>query len=267
MFIALSKTLDLFLSPLGWALILLLASLALWRRRRAARALLAAAASLLYLASAGAVANGLVALVEEPAERTWRPEVTYDAVIVLAGAVDAAASRASGELEFGAAADRVTRAFELLREGRARDALLTGGLVFPIPGEAGESSQVAALLERWGVPRQRLVVEDGSRNTHQNAVESAKIVTQRGWRTLLLVTSAAHMPRALGCFHAAGLAPDALPVDRRAGGSRGPSGWIPRAEALAASTDALRELAGRVVYRVMGYTQASAAPPAGVSRR
>jgi uncharacterized SAM-binding protein YcdF (DUF218 family) len=61
------------------------------------------------------------------------------------------------------------------------------------------------------------------------------------------------MPRALGCFRAVGLAPDALPVDHRASGGGG--GWLPRAEALSASTEVLRELLGRVVYRVAGFSR------------
>ena len=61
------------------------------------------------------------------------------------------------------------------------------------------------------------------------------------------------MPRALGCFEQAGLHPDVLPVDYRAG--EGGVGWVPRAGSLAVSSAALRELAGRAVYRMMGYSR------------
>ena len=100
------------------------------------------------------------------------------------------------------------------------------------------------------------MTEAHSRNTRENAIESARVAAARGWRTLLVVTSAAHMPRALGCFRAVGLEPDALPVDRRAGdGPPSSRGWLPRAECLARSTLMLRELAGRVVYRALGYAR------------
>jgi uncharacterized SAM-binding protein YcdF (DUF218 family) len=62
------------------------------------------------------------------------------------------------------------------------------------------------------------------------------------------------MPRALGCFRAVGLEPDALPVDRRAGDGQGRS-WLPRVGALSRSSDAFRELAGRLAYGVAGYTR------------
>ena len=77
------------------------------------------------------------------------------------------------------------------------------------------------------------------------------MISERGWHDVLLVTSAMHMPRALGCFRRAGVAPDALPVDHRAGDGRSP-GWLPRSSALEKSTLVLRELFGRIVYRAMG---------------
>jgi uncharacterized SAM-binding protein YcdF (DUF218 family) len=252
-FVLLSKTLDLATSPIAWVLALLAAALLLRRRPRAPAALAALAFALLWLASAAPLANRLMAAVEAGAASTWRPEARYDAVVVLSGAIDAAASRASGRPELMAAADRIAVAFELLREGRARVALLSGGPVAREPGEKGEAALTAELLARWGIPRERLLVEDESRNTHENAAASARIVRERGFRSVLLVTSAAHLPRALGCFRREGLAPDALAVDRRAGDGRGES-WLPRAGPLAQTSEAVRELLGRLAYWIAGYT-------------
>ena len=253
MFVLLSKTLDLAATPISWVLSLLAAALLLRRRRRAPAALAALAFALLWLASAAPLSNRLMAEVEAGAASTWRPDVTYDAVIVLSGAIDAAASRASGRPELGAAADRIAVAFELLREGRARVALLSGGPVTREPGEKGEAALGADLLARWGIARERLLVEDESRNTRENAVASARMVRERGFRSVLLLTSAAHLPRALGCFRREGLVLDALPVDRRAGDGRGES-WLPRPGPLGQASEALRELAGRLAYWVAGYT-------------
>jgi len=98
------------------------------------------------------------------------------------------------------------------------------------------------------------VLESRSRNTRENALESAPIIAAHGWKRVLLLTSAWHAPRALGCFHAVGLSPDLLPVDHRSGRG-GTFVWLPRAGALAGSTDALREMAGGLVYRTMGYAR------------
>lgn len=250
-FLRLSKILDLLLSPIGWVLLLLAASL-LWRRRAVAPWLAALALVALAAFSSGPVAQALVNHAEAGAPSTFRPGVTYDAVIVLGGTIDSAASRRSGTAEFDRAVDRVLRGFELARSGQARFVLISGGIIDPQAGEPSEAHRVAAKLREWGIPAARIVEEGTSRNTRENAVETARIVKERGWGSLLLVTSAMHMPRALATFRAAGLSPDALPVDWM--GSDGPyERWLPNAGSLDRSSQALRELAGRLVYRVMGY--------------
>jgi uncharacterized SAM-binding protein YcdF (DUF218 family) len=253
-FLALSKVLDWLLAPLSWALLLLLAAALLRRRPRLSWALAGLGAATLVLFSIGPVANGLVRLAERGAPSTYRPEVVYDAVVVLGGMVDDAASRASGATELDGRVDRLLRAYELARAGRARAVLVSAGVVAPVPGDVPEADRLAAKLVEWGIPAGQVVVEASSRNTRENAIESSRIAAAHGWRSLLLVTSAAHVARALGCFRAVGLEPDVLPVDFRAGDGRG-EGWLPRAGALERSTEALRELAGRAVYRTMGYTR------------
>jgi uncharacterized SAM-binding protein YcdF (DUF218 family) len=253
-FLALSKVLDWLAAPLTWALLLLLAAALLRRRVRTARTLAALGAASLVLFSSGPVANGLDRLVERGARATYRPDVVYDAVVVLGGMVDEDASRARGATELDGKADRLVRAYELMRAGRARAVLVSGGIVSPQPGDVPEADRLAAKLVEWGIPPWQVVVEASSRNTRENAIESSRVAAARGWRTLLLVTSAAHVPRALGCFRAVGLEPDVLPVDFRAGDGRG-LGWLPRAGALGRSTDALREMLGRAVYRAAGYAR------------
>lgn len=255
MFLVLSKLLDLFLAPLSWVLLLMVAALVLRRRRRLAVGLQGLALVVLYAFSIEPVANGLVRLTEAGAVSTYRPEGVYDAVIVLGGGLDPGATERSGRPEYNAAPERILRGFELLREGRAKRMLISGGSLDPRPQAVVEADVLARQLVAWGIEPERIVTEGRSRNTRENAVESEKLVRANGWKTLLLVTSAAHMPRARGCFAAVGLRPDTLPVDVRA--SAVPlrwASWLPRAGSFNASTDALRELAGRAVYRVRGWS-------------
>jgi uncharacterized SAM-binding protein YcdF (DUF218 family) len=147
--------------------------------------------------------------------------------------------------------ERLLRGFELLRAGTVDHVLISGGPPGPGPGQGSEAALLAGKLRAWGVPAGQIVLEEQSLNTRENATETARIVASRGWSRLLLVTSAVHMERALGCFRKVGLRPDALPVDFRGGESES---WLPRAGPLRDSTAALRELAGRVVYRWLGYS-------------
>jgi uncharacterized SAM-binding protein YcdF (DUF218 family) len=253
-FLWLSKLLEWFVTPLAWSLVLGAAAVLLRRRPRAAWTLGAAGVAVLLAFSSSPVADAIQRAAERGARSTFRPDVVYDAVIVLGGMVDNDATRASGTPELTEAADRIVRGFEIVRAGRARNVIVSAGLVYPVPGDVPEADLLAAMLARWGVPPGQIVTEAASRNTRENAIEVGRVASARGWKSLLLVTSAAHVPRALGCFRAVGLEPDVLPVDFRAGDGRGRS-WLPQAASLLKSTRALHELAGRVAYRLAGYTR------------
>lgn len=254
MFLWLSQVLGWLVSPLAWALLLALAAALLRRRARAAWALCAGALAVLLAFSNDAIADAIQRSVEGAARSTYRSDVVYDAVVVLGGMVDLAASRATGEVELTDAADRIVRGFELVHAGRARNVVLSAGLVSPRPGDVPEADLLAAKLSLWGIRPAQIVAEAASRNTRENAVEVGRLAAAHGWKSLLLVTSAAHVPRALGCFRAVGLEPDVLPVDFRGGDGRVES-WLPQAGALLKSARAIHELAGRAVYRLAGYTR------------
>jgi uncharacterized SAM-binding protein YcdF (DUF218 family) len=254
-FLFLSKVLDLLLAPLTWGLLLVGLGLVLRRRARLSLGLQVLGLLVLYAFSTEPVANALQRWVEAGAVSTYRPDEVYDAVIVLGGLVDADATERSGLPEYTPAVERLLRGYELVREGRAERMFLVGGTLDPRPGALVEADILARQLRMWGVEPERIVTERRSRNTRENALEAERIIREKGWEKLLLVTSAAHLPRALGTFEAVGLKPDTLAVDVRAREWH-PRGtwWQPRASNLSAGTDALRELFGRWVYHLRGWT-------------
>jgi uncharacterized SAM-binding protein YcdF (DUF218 family) len=256
MFLLLSKILDLFLGPLTWAVLFIVAGLFLRRRARLAIGLQVLGLAVLYVFSIEPTSGALMRWVEAGGVPTYRSDVVYDAVIVLGGGLDPDATESSGRPEYNAAGDRILRGYELLREGRARNVLISGGTLDTRPEAVIEADVLARQLRLWGVEPERIFTEGRSRNTRENAVESEKIIRQQGWKTLLLVTSAAHLPRASGCFAAVGLRPDVFVADVRAPPGKRTPVWLPRANHLSASTEALRELAGRWVYRLRGWTAA-----------
>ncbi len=253
MFLYLSKLLDLAAAPLTWAIVLAVLGLA-FRRRRLGTVLALLGIGVLVVFSSEKVAAMLARWTEASAHRTFDPGAPYDAIIVLGGVIDPAATERSGELALTENPDRIVRAAAVLRAGQARMVLISGGLMTPRPEVPSEAERLAGLLRDEGISPDRIVVEGRSRDTRENAVESARLVGERGWKRLLLVTSAWHAPRALGCFHAVGLSPDVLPVGHRAINGAD-ARWLPRATALSLSTDMLRELVGRVVYHVVGYAR------------
>ena len=111
------------------------------------------------------------------------------------------------------------------------------------------------MLPAMGVPLSRVTIEDRSRNTQENARYVAQIVqADRRW---LLVTSAFHMPRAMGAFRAAGLDVTPWPVDYRTLGGRADFNLrFDMEENAARATVAVREYVGLLAYRLTGRTNA-----------
>ena len=111
---------------------------------------------------------------------------------------------------------------------------------------------VLPLLERLGIPRSRLELESASRTTHENAVFAAGLINPKPGERWLLVTSASHMPRAVGCFRRLGLDVEAFPVDRRPGTRNRTSPFSAAAQGLETTDTAMREWIGLAVYWMSG---------------
>lgn len=253
-----NRILDVLFEPLFVALALIVLGYLLSRRApRVAFLLPGLAFALLLFFSTPRVSNALERGLEQPVLTSMKPDATYDAVIVLGGAMNGIIAAQTGLPAFNESAERVLTAFDLLRTNRAKSAILSGGAWPGAPAETiPEARLMATALEGWGIEPSRLVLEERSTTTHENAVESAKLARARGWTRLLLVTSAGHMERARGSFLRQGLEVDTLAVDFCAyDPSRTPAAWLPRAGALAQSTGALRERVGRLVYRLRGWSE------------
>lgn len=251
MFFLASKTLDLVLDPWWWvALPVAFGALASLRGRRRLGALLITAGLLVFVvASLPSVANAAWHALEADAPSSMRADTTYDVVVLLGGTVSALGASAN-EASWGDNVERLTVTFDLLRSGRARHAIVSGGkLRDGIPTEA---DFLARQLEAWGIDKERIIVEPEARNTVENAQRSKALIDARGFRSVLIITSAFHMPRSLGCFRAAGLEPDTLAVDFRMRAPEADNHWLPRAANLEVVSQVVHELAGRLVYRVTG---------------
>jgi uncharacterized SAM-binding protein YcdF (DUF218 family) len=255
LFLFLSKSLDFFLAPLSWVFLLGLLALVLARRRRLSITLGALALLVLVVFSSQPMANAMAARAE-PFKGTFRPEATYDAVILLGGFLDPEATSRVGRPQYREGAEQVITTYELLRMGLARNAIISGGLIAPEPGVLPEAEVLKQQLVELGIPEGRIITEGKSRNTRENALLSKEIVAAHGWSRLVLVTSASHMKRAEGCFKAAGLEVDTYPDHYHLAATPSDLGGLfPRARNLTQTSDLIRELFGRLVYRVMRYSK------------
>lgn len=257
-FYVLSKTLDLAFAPIVWAMVLIF--LGRPRRRRTARWRRACpwmAIALLYFLSIEPVANALLRTLEMPDESTMKSDATYDTLVLLGGVVDDAGTEGSGQPSYNDNVERLLVTWDLLRTGKARTVIITGGVGGLIEmSSVNEARTLADQLERWGIERGRIILEGEARNTRENATYSAQIIRARGFTSVLLVTSAFHMKRAAGCFRAEGLDVDTFAADHRTYDPSKRSGrWLPQASHFLMSSAAIREQFGRLIYRLRGYTK------------
>ena len=81
------------------------------------------------------------------------------------------------------------------------------------PKAPPEADFVLPLWESFGIARDRVMLETRSRNTAENAAFTKALVKPKPGEHWLLVTSALHMPRAIGCFRRVGFPVEAYPVD------------------------------------------------------
>jgi uncharacterized SAM-binding protein YcdF (DUF218 family) len=256
MFFALSKTLDVLVDPFWWVFALLVSGLAvlvrLPVRRRLGLGLVSAGVLVFTTASLPGVAFTLEEQLEQSGPNTMRPGITYDAVVLLGGTVSPAGSLPEVPA-YNDNIERLLTTFDLLKTNRARLAIVSGGsLGYGLPTEA---EYLARQLAAWGIDPSRVIVENQANNTRENATLVQAIVKERGLSSLVVVTSAFHMPRAQGCFRAVGLDADFLPVDYRMRDAARMSDLMPRAEFFSGTAKVVRERFGALVYRAMGYVK------------
>lgn len=252
--ILLAKLASLLIYPLGLLTCVLLAAAALLvaGRLRPARALVIGALLLTFAAGNNWTAYSLVRSLENDYRAEPLEAIAEADVIVVLGGGLGLPHPPRRHPHLGSGADRLLHALRLYRAGKAPRILLTGGNVFPQPGLESEAYYARQLLGLWGVPESAIVIETQSRNTMQNAENSRRILAERGWDDVLLVTSAAHMRRGVLAFRHAGVDVTPAPTDFLAVDANVPEAlsWIPSAGALSATTVALHEYLGRLWYRL-----------------
>ena len=129
--------------------------------------------------------------------------------------------------------------------------LVTGGRVFGDESVSEAEVMAQALESEFNVPVRWQ--ESRSRTTQENAVYTSQRLKQDGVESVVLVTSALHMPRSVQSFQSRGLEVIAAPtgISSKPIGLGVPFDWLPNAGALLVSRQALHEYMGILVYRVL----------------
>jgi uncharacterized SAM-binding protein YcdF (DUF218 family) len=214
-----------------------------------------ALAGALALAFVGFVPVGVLLLI--PLENRFpQPDlagVDPTAIIVLGGAVDEETGRARGQVHLVAAAERLTAGVALARQFPRARLVYSGQSGALFGAEASEAEGARRLWISLGVDPSRIAIENRSRNTYENAQFTRDLLRPSPGQRFMLVTSAYHMPRAVGLFRKAGFDLVPYPVDYRTKGTLADLHPMRQAsESLNVFDVAVREWIGLVAYRLTG---------------
>jgi uncharacterized SAM-binding protein YcdF (DUF218 family) len=218
------------------ALVLISGSTALWAvlgNSECAAWLAAAAACGLVIGAFTPIGLALTMPLENrfPFSRSGR-QVPPDGIIILAG---------GGRSEIGAVST-LSQNYPKVR--------------FTFCGFSAVNKNLIKRLADLGVDPSRINMEPQSRTTSEDALYSAALLRPKFSERWLLVTSAMHMPRAVGCFRVAGFQVEPYPVEFVTHGRSGPFGFATGSLALIQFDRAAKEWIGLVAYRVLGKTDA-----------
>lgn len=261
MFLFLSKLLPLFIYPLGLACLLMLVALVtLWKRPTIATLSLILALAVILVSSNASVTTAMTRSLEQqyiPAGEL----PTADAIVILGGALRQQLPPRP-MVEVMESGDRVLYGAQLYRQRKAPLVILSGGRIAWLGGGTPESNDMAELLAVLDVPASAIVQDPDSLNTYENAVNVHKLLQERGLNRVLLVTSAAHMPRSMKIFQKQGIEAIAAPTDFLVTDDTASSpalfqerllNVLPEAERLDQFTRSLKEYIGVIVYRLRGW--------------
>lgn len=253
MFFILSKLLHFVLMPFLWVLVLLMLAIFLKNPRKKRMSLLAAIGILLVLSNP---------FLSNEAWRAWEVEPVpvskvqnYDAAIILGG-ITGAREDITDRILTHKGADRFLHPLQLYRLGKINKFIITGGNGRILTDLEAEASQIGRILKMAGVPEEDILIEGSSRNTRENAYNTAELLKQHpNWNKLLLVTSAFHMRRAAACFAKAEVPVIAYSTDFYAYERRyTPDDLIiPSIGAFNGWHLLIHEVSGFIVYKLLGY--------------
>jgi uncharacterized SAM-binding protein YcdF (DUF218 family) len=265
----LNKLLPIFFSPIVLVCIAIVVGAVLRQRRWSI-----AGAVFLIVASLPVVADRLFAwsqasVVPSDLAETVRPAATSndarlsaDAIVVLGGAMSY--TRPAGEpiAEWGDAVDRVFGGIALARAERAPRLIFSGGSWIGQEGLPSEGDRARELAIQAGVPADRIEVSPQALNTAEEATTIRKMFgagqSDSAQPTIILVTSAFHMPRAQITFETEGFEVLPYPVDFRAPVRRAVlEDWLPDPKALVKTDLVIREALGRGYYRLRAMLRAT----------
>jgi len=174
-------------------------------------------------------------------------------IVVLGGALDPVVSAARDQVSANGAVERVTTLVSLGNRYPQAKLIFSGGSGSLTTQDQKEAPVARRFLDELGFDTSRVVFEEQSRNTRENALLSKQAMNPQPGETWLLVTSALHMPRSVGAFRAVGWDVVPYPVDYLTTGQASGLGFD-LGGAVSALNVGGHEWLGLAYYRLQGWS-------------
>jgi uncharacterized SAM-binding protein YcdF (DUF218 family) len=181
----------------------------------------------------------------------------YDAAIILNGGVTSSEKSPHDRVYTGKVADRELQPLQLYKKGIIGKIVISGGPSVRAKDYLPESSGIKLILLNACVPASAILIEDSSRNTHENALFFKALQLQHcELKKLLLVTSAYHMKRAVSSFKKEGIRVDGFSTDFYSHDRSFALEDVlaPSGENMVNWQILIHEIIGYSIYRIAGYS-------------
>ena len=255
MFYILSKAIDFLVMPFSIFFLLSIYAFCM-KKYKTKKITLLIAFAWLFITSNTYLVNKAFLFWEYKTRNISDLQKTYDVGIVLSGGMINNAVF-TDHPALGIHADRFSEAYLLYKAGKIKKILISGtSPAYLLKTKKGEVWQAAQLLREWGVKQEDIILEEKARNTHENADFTAKILNSEFPEgKYLLITSAFHMRRAVGCFEKSRVKADVFPADVYGGNF--PINFedllVPDPDAASSFELLWREWIGYIMYKMAGY--------------
>jgi uncharacterized SAM-binding protein YcdF (DUF218 family) len=234
---------------------------------RAGRRVVTATVFVMCLIGALPIGHVLMTVLEDRFPAVHDIAQPIDGIIVLGGSFDTLITEQRGQIAIGDPSERLTEFVALGRRFPAAKMVFSGGAGAWYRPDLKEAVLAYRFFTDMGFDAARVIYESESRSTFENATFSYNLVRPAKGERWLLVTSASHMPRAVGCFRKLGWEVIAYPVDYHTAGKLRLDWYFDFGVGIAVLNGAAYEWLGLIAYRILGRTSALLPGPEGHSSR
>ncbi|MBL1280502.1 MAG: YdcF family protein [Fluviicola sp.] len=254
MFFILSKALLFLLSPFFWMAILI-AIYYFSKNSRLKKRVKWSSIFIFFFFTNSVIFSEFTRLWEIPGQKISKVK-KHDVAIVLGGMFEYNSDTQS--LSIRRQGDRLIQAVSLYRSSKVDKILISGDSGYISDRGLHEARQVRDLLILWGIPETDIITEENSKNTHENAVETVRILKKSypHFNKFILVTSGIHMKRSLACFKKEGLVCTPFSTDLYANQTHNyhwDQWFIPNFDNFRLWNKLNKEMVGYPAYWGMGY--------------